>query len=367
MIRLINYKKGFRIVSIALDKHTKEDLAEDKIDFLYVSDGKVELYPEGERLEADARVFDELTRCNNYDVFELWDNGALYKCYDHSSIENYFFVTGKCNSNCIMCPSSDFSRRRAGEANIQKLIEIARHIPTSVRHMTITGGEPFMAGEEIFELFKFLNDKYDLTEFLILTNGRIFSVDRYVLKFSETMPRYSLVGIPLHGSTPAKHDAITRSENSFIQTVIGLKKLLALKVPIELRLVVCDLNINDFENMAEMICRDFPTVSHVSIMAVEMTGNARKNAKEVWIPYSWAFNKIAPAVKYLINNGINVKLYNFPLCTVWREFWLLCEKSISTEKVRFAEVCKVCNYSSSCGGVFAGTFSLEKNDLRAVL
>ena len=50
-----------------------------------------------------------------------------------------------------------------------------------------------------------------------------------------------------------------------------------------------------------------------------------------------------------------------------KEFWTLCKKSISPYKVRYSEVCDECEMKKSCGGVFAGTLSLEKGELKAIV
>ena len=84
-------------------------------------------------------------------------------------------------------------------------------------------------------------------------------------------------------------------------------------------------------------------------------------------PYKESFDCISGAIRRMVKNGIDVRLYNFPICTVQKSFWTLCEKSISGNKVRFGEVCDVCKYRSACGGVFAGTFPLEKDELKAIL
>jgi hypothetical protein len=127
------------------------------------------------------------------------------------------------------------------------------------------------------------------------------------------------------------------------------------------------MNIDDFDNIADLILEQFKGISYVSIMAMEMTGNARVNRDKIWIPYREAFARIAGAVCKLVKGGIDVKLYNFPICTVEPSYWTLCEKSISPNKVRFAEVCEGCRFKNACGGVFAGTFQMEKDDLRVIV
>ena len=266
-----------------------------------------------------------------------------------------------------MCPSPDFSRKNAEEKNTYDLIELAKHIPKDTPHLTITGGEPFLIGEKIFPFFKYLKDNFTETQFLFLTNGRIFAIDKYFELFKNSIPYDSIVAIPIHGSCNEIHDYITRSKGSLRQTTAGIKKLLKNNIKVEIRLVVNKLNINDFEKIAEFIVKEFARIEYVSIIAMEITGNARLNKEQVWISYKESFKYIKSALNKLFSGGIDVKLYNFPLCTVDKEYWTLCEKSISDNKVRFGEECNTCKYKNSCSGVFSGTFQLEKDELKAIL
>lgn len=102
-------------------------------------------------------------------------------------------------------------------------------------------------------------------------------------------------------------------------------------------------------------------------MAMEMTGSAYINRLNVWIPYKKSFQIIENGIKELLENEIDVKLYNFPLCTVKKRYWTICEKSISKSKIRYSDICESCLYKNSCGGVFAGTYQLEKDELEAII
>lgn len=367
IVKLENYNGKYKIVSLALNQAAREDLLKDDIDFIYISDDNVRLYPEDVVISEEKNIIDRLRNAHSYDVYELWENGRLSEYYDDSSLDNYFFVTGKCNSNCVMCPSPDISRQKGGSTSVNTLIEIAKHIPADAPHLTITGGEPFMIGPDIFRFFEFLRDKFECTDFLFLTNGRIFAVDSYVQRFVEKAPKNSIVAIPIHGSTAEIHDMITQTNGSFDQTIIGIKKLLKAGIHVELRIVVSRLNEKDIHNIAKMISDELSGVDYVSIMAMEMTGNARVNQDKVWISYVDAALVAEDAALVLIEKGIDVKLYNFPLCTVKKEFWTLCEKSISPDKVRYAETCEICKMKNACGGVFAGTMSMEKGELSAII
>ncbi len=365
-MKILDYSAGFRIVSIALDEETKDDLTGEGLDVLFLTDKKQILFPEELDVQIDKSDLEKLLKCNNYDIFEIWPDGLLYQKYDNASIDNYFFVTGKCNSNCIMCPSPDAARMISCETQINDLIKIASHMPNNARHLTITGGEPFMAGEAIFDFLSYLRDKFFDTEFLILTNGRIFAVEKYAQLLWKNMPDICVLAIPIHGASESVHDSITQVEGSFRQTYFGIKRLLKMGLRIELRIVVSRLNIRDFSNIARLIVKEFPDVEYVSIIAMEMTGSAYFNRDKVWVSYREAARCIEEPLMYMIKNGINVKIYNFPLCAVNQRFWPICERSISPHKVRYAKTCEECNYKSVCGGVFAGTLKLVRDELKAI-
>ncbi len=367
ILKLEKYNGVHRIVSLALNQDTYDNLLKEDLDFIYVDDNSLKLYPEDMIISTDEKILDKIKSAHNYDVFELWENGKLITCYDDESLDNAFFVTGKCNSNCIMCPSPNVSRQKGKNSDVDKLIEIAKHIPSDTPHLTITGGEPFMIGRDIFRFIQYLHDKFTCTEFLFLTNGRIFAVDSFMKKFIETVPDNSIVAIPIHGSNAQINDMITQSKESFAQTVKGIKQLLKANIHVELRIVVSKLNASDLHDLALFISQEFSEVEYVSIMAMEMTGSARVNQDKVWISYKEAGRLAKDAALVLIENGIDVRLYNFPLCSVSKEFWTLCKKSISPYKIRYGEVCDECEMKKSCGGVFAGTLSLEKGELKAIV
>ena len=366
-MRFKNYNSGYRIVSLAFQESVKSELLQNDLSTLFVCNNEVLLYPENVVLSCNPEQIKELSKYNNYDVLEIFDNGNVFRRYDDASDDNCLLITNGCNSNCIMCPSPESSRKNHRTTNIEHLITLAEHIPSDAKHLTITGGEPFLIGDSIFSYIGLLKSRFAYTEFLFLTNGRIFSINKYADMLKKSIPTYSLVAIPIHGSCASIHDSITRVHSSFEQTKSGIKNLLKRGISVELRLVVSKLNVDDFDNISKLIIKEFKGIQYVSIIAMEMTGSARINKDIVWIPYKEAFSRIESSIRRLIRNGIDVMLYNFPLCTVNSSFWVLCKKSISKNKIRFTEECNSCKYRKDCGGVFAGTYQFEKDELKAIL
>ena len=363
IIRIPCYTAGYRIVSLAKCVQTLNRLLERSLDTIYLENGKLTLYPDEVLLTDDAAVLERFSYCDDYDVFEVDSQGRAFLYYNNESLDNAFFLTGKCNSNCVMCPASETSRRLGTTSTLKHLLQLVEHIPSDAAHITITGGEPFLLGREIFPFLKALRDKFSRTEFLLLTNGRIFCREDYCDLLYAALPSHTVIGIPLHGYDAFTHDRITQVRGSYYQTYQGLKNLLSWGFQVELRVVISKLTAPTITQIAQQIAEEFPTVASVKFIGLEMLGNAAKHQDMVWISYPRAFRAAEQGARVLIGAGIDVRFYNFPLCAVDQAFWPICAKSITDYKVRYAENCTSCCVKDACGGVFSGTFRLAKGDM----
>lgn len=363
IIRIDNYHLGKKIASLALSKQVEEDLKNNDLEALLIEKNKIVFWKDNTSLSITDEIEELFYYCNNYDVFQIDENGNAYLFYNNESDDNVFMLTGKCNSNCIMCPAASIVRRNGENADINQLITAVRHIPLDARHFTITGGEPFLVGTKIFSLLHSLQNKFSNTEFLLLTNGRALGITEIIKHFNEVAPLNMVIGIPLHGHNENLHDRITQVPGSFIQTKSGIKNLLKYKRRVEIRIVVNLINLSKIYKIAELIINEFPSVESVKIMGMEMTGSAALNRSKLWISYNTAFQASKEAIDELVKNKIDVALYNFPLCAVEKPYRMLCRKSITEYKVRFAEACELCNDRDACGGIFSGSFRLAKEDV----
>ena len=366
IIALKNYPGEYRVLSLAKNPDSLSDLVDRGLDCLFLDGSNAVIYPEKKSFSLSLLEKNALEECCDYDVFEIDDRGFAYKYFDAKSNDNAILVTNACNSNCIMCPTPEGIRRMPSNYNVDSLISIASHFPRDAVHITITGGEPTLIKKDIFKLLAFLKEKFQSTDFLLLTNGRAFAIDEYAKLYAINKPKHMVLGIPIHGHTASLHDSITQTPGSFLQTMIGIKKLLAQEAKVELRIVVNQINAKYIGDIGKLIVNEIPLVSHVRIMAMEMTGNAAKNHDAVWIDYSKAFDYSKTTIDALVHAGIDVALYNFPLCTVEMNYWNICQKSISEHKIRFAPQCEECRVKDACGGVFSGTIRLLKNQLTPV-
>lgn len=366
VIRLKNYKEPYTVVSLSKDEESKDCLSQKGLPFIYLSNNIITFYPEKKTIRLEKDEYEQLQNASSYDVFEIHPNGVAYKYFDNKSLDNAILVTNQCNSNCLMCPTADSVRMRHESYSAAELIYIIKHFPSDAPHITITGGEPFLVKEDMFVLLNYLKNNLPQTEYLLLTNGRAFCSKKYTALFKETAPSYIQLGIPIHGYNAATHDYIVQSEGAFKQTFLGIKNLLSIGAKVELRIVVSKLNQSIITDIAKLIVNDFSSAFCVKIIGLEMTGNAAKNRDMVWIDYSSAFQASKAGINLLISKGIDVGLYNFPLCSVEKEYWNICEKSISDYKIRFAPDCDSCMVKDACGGIFAGTIRLAKEHVNPI-
>ena len=293
-------------------------------------------------------------------ICSLNEQGLLWQIFNPEENDATIYMTGHCNSNCIMCPTTEYERRHSEGLPRHLLEQYIELLPQNLAHITITGGEPTLRTSDFLLVLGILRQKFPDVETLILTNGRSLSIKKLVDSMISDCPKHMLVGIPLHAAQADLHDSITQAKGSFKETCRGIRNLLDDNVSVEIRIVISKLNAMALEKIAELICRDFPETSVVHFIGLETRGNCAKNAAEVYISPAESFRMAKPALMKLIAAGIDVGLYNYPLCMVERGFWNLCKRSITPEKVRYADVCDNCDAKSMCGGLFYSTLSLAK-------
>lgn len=215
--------------------------------------------------------------------------------------------------------------------------------------------EPTLAGKDFLEIMHMLKEKFQHSGFQLLTNGRSAADNNFLNAMLKEMPDGIRYAIPLHCSREEVHDSITQVKGSFRQTVCGISNLLKHDAKVEIRIVVSSRNIDYLKDTAKFIVEYFPGVFCVNFVAMEMMGNAAKNREILWVDYAEVFKKAKTAIEILVTSGIDVQLYNFPLCAVEHDYWRLAAKSITEYKIRYMEACDECSVKPICGGFFVST------------
>ena len=316
----------------------------------------VTLYPFEKRYSISDAEWLRWKELQDADAISFENTGICYRFYQ-ADAGDAAIVTGlACNTNCVMCPVSESSRRHAQLTPVDELKMQLRYFGTDIPHITITGGEPTLLKQGLLEVVQYAKEQCPSAEILILTNGRTFSVAPYAQAFNRILIAQDQIAIPIHGSNAERHDAITQAQGSFAQTIQGLRTLAQGTMRIEIRIVVSKLNYRDISNIVDLLLT-LPRITVVNFIALEMCGNAIKNRAQVWIDYLQAAAACEDGIEKLVSAGIDIGLYNFPLCAVKHKYWTLCRDSISDYKIRYTPVCESCKVKSICYGVFNSTIS----------
>jgi len=157
----------------------------------------------------------------------------------------------------------------------------------------------------------------------------------------------------LYGPTSEIHDAITRTKNSFEQTISGLKNILTYRKEdqsVEIRTVISKLSYKYLDQILSLIKIHFSSVDRVILIFIEHEGQAVKNSKSVNLSYS----KVRPYLDKIypfLNSFKELRLYHFPLCTVDLKFWPLVWRTLPDKEVIFISSCNQCKYKKYCLGI----------------
>ena len=258
-------------------------------------------------------------------------NGFIRTVYRPDSAYNILFMTERCNSNCLMCsqPPKDVDDT---EHLYNTNLEIIKYISPSTSYLTITGGEPTLLGDRLFNLLTKLKHTLPGTHIHMLTNGRAFAwSDRARCLAAVAHPKLSL-GIPLYSDFARDHDHIVQAKGAFDQTVLGLQQLARWGISAEIRIVLHKLSIPRLPNLAEFIVRNLPFASHIALMGLEPTGYTPRNRQLLWIDPTEYQQHLQDAVETLIFGGLTVSIYNMQLCLLRPQLWRYAKRAISDWK-----------------------------------
>lgn len=283
------------------------------------------------------------------DAVRVQLNGKINVLYRRGANTNSLFVTERCNSLCLMC--SQPPRNDDDSWRISELVDLLPLIDKDLRVMGITGGEPTLLGDDLFSLMRSSLAILPHTSLHVLTNGRKFSNASFADKGREFRDR-TIWAIPLYSNVAHRHDHVVQASGAFSETMHGLFNLAEREHRIELRVVLHAQTIPYIDNISEFICRNLPFVQHVALMGLEPMGLARSNRDLLYVDPRECGDQIKNSVAALHQAGLNVSIYNIPLCNLDRSIWPFARQSISDWKNDFTPECDGCQVKASCCGFF---------------
>jgi His-Xaa-Ser system radical SAM maturase HxsC len=295
------------------------------------------------RLRLTGLTADEL---ENDVLLVVPDRGTAQRLIRASSRYNSLLVTERCDQLCVMCSQPP----KARHVDIFPLLERAAVLAPDRAILVLTGGEPMLYKDDLFHFFETVSAVRSDLRFQVLTNGQHFENSDHarLRQLAATV----LWGIPLYASSADLHDTIVKKGGAYQRLAQSLALLAKSGSQIQLRTVVMANNVASLPELARFIASQVPFVATWTIMQLENIGYGRQNWANLFFDNSQDFDLIGSATDIARAHGIDVSLFNFPLCTVPLAYRAHAAASISDWKRRYLSGCDGCALRQSCGGFF---------------
>ena len=276
------------------------------------------------------------------------EEGVYHVAPEGHKVFNYKVIDA-CNNNCIHCICrKDY---QSPEIELSDIIGKIESLDKDTKDIYICGGEPTIK-KDLFRILEEIGKRMSC-KIHLLTNGRMFHYIDYARAFAH-LGLDCEAAVPFHSCDPVIFDEITQVKGSFEQTAEGIRNLLSLGIPVEIRIVVTKKNHGSLEKTAKYIADNFGGVMKVVIIAVDMTGNARINHDDISIRLSDAKGYIEKAIDILSERDVPVRLNQFPFCVLAERYRTFAGNNTRVENEHVLSLkCEDCAMKDDCSGVWA--------------
>lgn len=161
----------------------------------------------------------------------------------------HFELTSHCNMHCKHCynNSGNNSCLDAMTANEWKIFSKYLSNKGGVFECILSGGEPLLLGDELFEIMDILNEKG--TVFYLISNGYLLT-DETARKLKNY--RYHRIQISIDGATAEYHDMFRQRNGSWEKAINAARLLSKNNIPFKIAHCVTPYNLYDIDNMCEL-------------------------------------------------------------------------------------------------------------------
>jgi len=305
-------------------------------------------------LYGEFSIFDDSIFFEENEILLIFPKvSSIKRFFRPNANSNSLLLTEECDQRCIMCSQPPKNKRYDNFSLYKKAVLLM----PEYGHLGITGGEPTLFKEPLINFLKdIIEIRNDLT-FHILTNGQHFVKEDinnlFILSKNVTW------GIPLYSYDEKSHDDIVSKDGAYKRLFDSFNYLLSSGSRVELRTVIMKQNVKHLPKLSELISSQLPWIKVWAIMQLENIGYARMNWDKIFFDNSSDFSNIEKAMSIGLANNINIAFFNFPLCSVPRDYRGYAKNSISDWKNKFIENCDKCQKKDFC----TGFFEWHKNDI----
>jgi MoaA/NifB/PqqE/SkfB family radical SAM enzyme len=221
-----------------------------------------------------------------------------------------------CNDKCVHCVVEKLrdiaiKNRHLDLKTDEYLKEIDNVVAQGIKRVVVTGGEPTIRKD-----FPLIIDYLHKAkrEIFLQTNGRFLSNIELVNKVKGKIDTYI---IALHGPNAPIHDIVTQSQNSFDQTVQGIKNIINTNGNICGKTVISKLN---YKTLLKT-CKLYTQLGvHEIYIAYPHSSGEVNYIQKVAPTYTQIKPYIEECLDWAIENNINLKLESILPCNLDKEY-----------------------------------------------
>lgn len=273
--------------------------------------------------------------------------GVAQRLIRAGSVHNTLIVTERCDQLCLMCSQPP----KATHSDMFSWYEQACLLAPRDSVIGLSGGEPLLYKDALLAMIGAVVAKRPDIGFHVLTNAQHF-LDEDVPRLSGAICDHVLWGVPLYAADARVHDYIVGKAGAFANLVRGLGVLGNSGSAIEMRTVLMTVNSDHMLALARFVTANLRFARFWAVMQMERFGYGKLNWDQLFFDHSEDFGQLAAAINYATVRGMEVALYNFPLCTLPEAYRHFARCSISDWKSKFLDVCNGCGKRRECCGFF---------------
>lgn len=268
----------------------------------------------------------------------------------------------KCNNNCISCINKTELFSKKFDPPLARIKEVIDEIDPSNGNLCVGGGEPTLR-KEFFEILRYARKRHPNMYIFLTTNGRMFYYKDFTKKLADLNLGNFKLGVGLYGHTKELHENITRCKGSFGQTVRGIKNLIGYKVPVEVRVIINKFNYLYLPDIANFAVENFSGMDRFVFINMKYTGNALVNKDEVFVKISDVVLFAEEGVRILRENGVDTRLFHFPLCLVSKDLRDIAKGVTKDEReLTFLRECEKCILKEDCPRIWKSYVDIVGDD-----
>lgn len=185
----------------------------------------------------------------------------------------HFELTSHCNAFCKHCYNNSGVTNNSVDNMTPELWKLFSEYIVEhggVFECLLSGGEPLLLGEHLFDIMDILHD--DGTIFLVMTNG--YLLDENIAKRFKKY-QYHWLQISIDGANAEYHDSFRKVKGSWEKAVKGAKTISGNGIPLKIAHCVTPYNLSDIDSMCDLAY--LVGASSIMIGGISLSGRTGDN------------------------------------------------------------------------------------------